>query len=57
MLKITHYFLISIRDGTESNQALRARFSSAASAALEDVDSANKNLLSSVDRQCPTLTV
>lgn len=34
---------------------LRARFSSAASAALEDVDNANKNLLSSVDRQCPIL--
>ncbi|KAG7036905.1 Kinesin-like protein KIN-5D [Cucurbita argyrosperma subsp. argyrosperma] len=37
------------RDGMESNQALLARFSSAASAALEDVDNANKNLLSSVD--------
>lgn len=53
MFKISHHFPISIRDGMESNEALRARFSSAASAALEDVDNANKNLLSSVDRECP----
>ena len=35
----------------EANQILRARFSSAVSTALEDVDIANKDLLSSIDRQ------
>ncbi|KAL6275970.1 hypothetical protein ACE6H2_019571 [Prunus campanulata] len=38
-----------VRRGTEANQALRDRFSSAVSAALEDVDTADKNLLSSID--------
>ncbi|XP_008222615.1 PREDICTED: 125 kDa kinesin-related protein isoform X2 [Prunus mume] len=38
-----------VRRGTEANQALRDRFSSAVSAALEDVDAADKNLLSSID--------
>ncbi|XP_021809181.1 kinesin-like protein KIN-5D [Prunus avium] len=38
-----------VRRGTEANQALRERFSSAVSAALEDVDAADKNLLSSID--------
>ena len=35
----------------EANQILRARFSSAVSTALEDVDIANKDLLSSIDCQ------
>ena len=35
----------------EANQILRARFSSAVSTALEDVNIANKDLLSSIDRQ------
>ena len=35
----------------EANQNLRTRFSSAVSSALEDVDVANKNLLSSIDRK------
>ncbi|BFG34260.1 hypothetical protein CerSpe_205340 [Prunus speciosa] len=38
-----------VRRGTEANQALRDRFFSAVSAALEDVDTADKNLLSSID--------
>ncbi|KAL5581127.1 hypothetical protein UlMin_013569 [Ulmus minor] len=38
-----------VRGGTETNEALRARFSSAVSSALEDADVANKNLLSSID--------
>lgn len=37
------------RGGIEANQNLRAQFSSAVSSALEDVDMANKNLLSSID--------
>ncbi|KAK9280536.1 hypothetical protein L1049_014228 [Liquidambar formosana] len=37
------------RGGMEANQILRARFSSAVSSAIEDVDVANKNLLSSID--------
>jgi len=44
-------FLLSIRRGMEANQDLRAQFSSAMSAALGDVESANKDLLSSIDRQ------
>lgn len=44
-------FLLSIRSGMEANQDLRAQFSSAMSAALGDVESANKDLLSSIDRQ------
>ncbi|CAN6692561.1 unnamed protein product [Malus baccata var. baccata] len=42
-----------VRRGTEVNQTLRDRFSSSVSAALEDVDIADKNLLSSIDRQYP----
>ncbi|XP_062012533.1 kinesin-like protein KIN-5D [Rosa rugosa] len=38
-----------VRRGTEANQVLRERFSSAVSAALEDVDVADKDLLSSID--------
>lgn len=38
-----------VRGGMEANQNLRTRFSSAVSSALEDVDVANKNLLSSID--------
>ncbi|KAF3453779.1 hypothetical protein FNV43_RR04220 [Rhamnella rubrinervis] len=38
-----------VRGGTETNQALRARFSSAVSSAIEDADTANKDLLSSID--------
>ncbi|CAN6559692.1 unnamed protein product [Malus baccata var. baccata] len=38
-----------VRRGTEANQALRDKFSLAVSAALEDVDVADKNLLSSID--------
>ncbi|KAM0999623.1 hypothetical protein ACFX15_006112 [Malus domestica] len=38
-----------VRRGTEVNQTLRDRFSSSVSAALEDVDIADKNLLSSID--------
>ncbi|WCJ41148.1 P-loop containing nucleoside triphosphate hydrolases superfamily protein [Euphorbia peplus] len=38
-----------VSGGIEVNQALRARFSSAVSAGLEDVDLANSNLLSSID--------
>lgn len=51
-MKITHFFCLSssIRGGTEANQALRTRFSSAVSAAIEDADTANKDLLSSIDR-------
>lgn len=52
-MKIIHsIFFSSTRRGTEANQALRDRFSSAVSAALEDVDAADKNLLSSIDREC-----
>ncbi|KAF5744663.1 kinesin-related protein [Tripterygium wilfordii] len=35
--------------GMEKNQGLRAQFSSAVSTALEDVDHANKNVLTSID--------
>lgn len=49
--KIFFSFISSIRRGTEANQALRDKFSLAVSAALEDVDVADKNLLSSIDRQ------
>ncbi|KAE8038952.1 hypothetical protein FH972_011412 [Carpinus fangiana] len=38
-----------VRRGMEANQDLRAQFSSAMSAALGDVESANKDLLSSID--------
>lgn len=38
-----------VRNGMEANQMLRSRLSSAASTALEDVDVANKSLLSSID--------
>lgn len=38
-----------VRGGMEANQNLCTRFSSAVSSALEDVDVANKNLLSSID--------
>ncbi|XP_050291706.1 kinesin-like protein KIN-5D [Quercus robur] len=38
-----------VRRGMEANQILRARFSSAVSTALEDVNIANKDLLSSID--------
>ncbi|XP_077239637.1 kinesin-like protein KIN-5D [Tasmannia lanceolata] len=38
-----------VRGGLEANQALRDRLSFAATTALEDVDVANKNLLSSID--------
>ncbi|XP_015874209.3 kinesin-like protein KIN-5D [Ziziphus jujuba] len=38
-----------VSGGTEANHALRARFSSAVSAAIEDADIANKNILSSID--------
>ncbi|GMN24432.1 hypothetical protein TIFTF001_000559 [Ficus carica] len=39
-----------VRGGTEAIETLRARFSSAVSAALEDADIANKNMLSSIDQ-------
>ncbi|KAJ0084104.1 hypothetical protein Patl1_30819 [Pistacia atlantica] len=38
-----------VRGGMEANQNLRAHFSSAVSTALEDVDLANNNLLTSID--------
>lgn len=38
-----------VRNGMEANQNLRSRFSSALSSALDDVDVANKTLLSSID--------
>ncbi|KAM7496660.1 hypothetical protein LguiA_021074 [Lonicera macranthoides] len=38
-----------VRGGLDANQILRSRFSSAASSALEDADSASKNILSSID--------
>ncbi|XP_010253418.1 PREDICTED: kinesin-like protein KIN-5D isoform X2 [Nelumbo nucifera] len=38
-----------IKGGVEANQRLRAQLSSAAASALEDVDLANKNLLSSIE--------
>ncbi|XP_044467575.1 kinesin-like protein KIN-5D [Mangifera indica] len=38
-----------VRGGMEANQNLRGRFSSAVSTALEDVDLANNNLLTSID--------
>ncbi|GLT33853.1 hypothetical protein SLA2020_084100 [Shorea laevis] len=38
-----------VRGGMETNQSLCARFSSAASTALEDVDIANNNFLTSID--------
>ncbi|KAG5238161.1 hypothetical protein OIU78_007883 [Salix suchowensis] len=38
-----------VRGGTEANQSLRGQFSSAVSAAVEDVDLANNNLLSSIE--------
>ena len=41
----------------EANQKSRTRFSSALSSALEDVDAANKNLLSSIDRKCTSLSL
>lgn len=41
----------------EANQILRAQFSSAVSAAVEDVDVANNSLLSSIDRQYLILLV
>lgn len=41
------FFLV--RRGMEANQVLRAGFSSALSAALENADLANKDIISSVD--------
>ncbi|KAG7949929.1 hypothetical protein I3843_13G088500 [Carya illinoinensis] len=41
-----------VRTGMEANQVLRAQFSSALSTALEDVDTANKDLFSSIDLPC-----
>lgn len=38
-----------VRKGTEANQSLRTRFSSAVSTALEDVDIANNSFLASID--------
>lgn len=38
-----------VRTGTEANQVLRSKLSSAASSTLEDIDVANKALLSSID--------
>ncbi|XP_040992775.1 kinesin-like protein KIN-5D [Juglans microcarpa x Juglans regia] len=38
-----------VRTGMEANQVLRAQFSSALSTALEDVDTVNKDLFSSID--------
>lgn len=38
-----------VRGGMDANQTLRAQFSSAVSTALEDVDAANSNVLTSVD--------
>ncbi|KAJ6904831.1 kinesin-like protein KIN-5D [Populus alba x Populus x berolinensis] len=38
-----------VRGGTEANQILRGQFSSTVSAAVEDVDIANNNLLSSIE--------
>ncbi|KAJ7947734.1 Kinesin-like protein [Quillaja saponaria] len=38
-----------VRGGIEANQDLRARFSSAVSSALEDANTANKDILSSID--------
>lgn len=45
------HFSFHTRGGMEANQNLRGRFSSAVSTALEDVDLANNNLLTSIDRQ------
>uniref|UniRef100_A0A803PWF6 Kinesin motor domain-containing protein n=1 Tax=Cannabis sativa TaxID=3483 RepID=A0A803PWF6_CANSA len=39
-----------VRRGIEANETLRTRFSTAVSAALEDADIANKNMLSSIDQ-------
>jgi hypothetical protein len=44
-------FPFSIRRGMEANQILRSQFSSAVSIALDDVNIANKDLLSSIDSQ------
>ncbi|KAJ4830991.1 Kinesin-like protein KIN-5D [Turnera subulata] len=44
-----------VRGGTDANEMLLARFSSAASAALNDVDVANSGLLSAIDRQYHSL--
>nr|GMD12475.1 kinesin-like protein KIN-5D [Ipomoea batatas] len=38
-----------VREGLSANQALRVQFSSGVSSALEDAESASKNLLSSID--------
>ncbi|KAK6926875.1 Kinesin motor domain [Dillenia turbinata] len=40
---------VIFREGMEANQILRARFSSAISSAVDDVDAASKGLLSSID--------
>jgi hypothetical protein len=39
------------RTGTEANELLRSKLSSAASATLEDIDVANEALLSSIDSE------
>ncbi|GAB2274291.1 Kinesin-like protein KIN-5D [Dionaea muscipula] len=41
-----------VSGGMETSQILRTRFSSSASSALEDVEVANKDLLSSIDHTC-----
>lgn len=38
-----------IKGGKDANQVLLARFSSSVSSAMEDIDDANKNILSSID--------
>jgi kinesin family protein 11 len=38
-----------VRTGTEANQSLRSKLSSAVSTTLEEIDIANKALLSSID--------
>lgn len=43
--------LFNFRGGMEANKTLRDQFSSAVSTALEDIDVANKGLLSSIDSQ------
>lgn len=44
-------FVNCSREGLSANQALRVQFSSGVSSALEDAESASKNLLSSIDRK------
>jgi hypothetical protein len=51
------YFQVSFSGGTEANQILCRQFSSAVSAAVEDVDIGNNDILSSIERQYLILQV